>query len=517
VSESDGSPPLTNREDLRTEYRALLGPLSDAKRRDPAGRAISKGIWRLLEEDEQVPLERVQAAKLELMCRAYEAAHELQRSLSRLELRPWRQPLTRRTLALIKACIRMRHGLMAGIAETDGLAARLDAEVNWSGLGRLHAVERGRPGLLAGWWPSAVRRWQWHEHYNAACLYAIPLHPRFGAVPGLGSQARDGLRAKLARRAVSRLERATACAERDFVASRRDWVLEEDPDLAGLRREPEFKGFVARYFPTADPPATRPPVSQLMRQGRHVQDLLRAVAGGCHDVWHARRETAHLDDPHLLIEWWAAELELWKRVYGVARHAYDWRQRQRLAGWANDWLVRNGKPRVAVRFRGDEERSVPSAGAAPAGAVAPALPQPRVKERYAEAEGASARAAAERMLTLEHQGINARLERLADLLDETNVNSYRMDLERWIDALRRADTAREPLVSRAEAAALCQRAAAVWQALANWFELESRDPEARRAQMDGAVSRSAQLLRQVSGAGRWAPCRAVRRVAGRFR
>ena len=82
----------------------------------------------------------------------------------------------------------------------------------------------------------------WHEHYNAACAYALPLHDQ--SLTDVG---------KLAERAVDRLEQATARADSDYIASRRDWVLSEDPDLKGLRGWHKFQEFQLLYLPSDRP------------------------------------------------------------------------------------------------------------------------------------------------------------------------------------------------------------------------------------------------------------------------
>ena len=72
---------------------------------------------------------------------------------------------------------------------------------------------------------------------------------------------------------MNRLEQATARADSDYIASRRDWVLSEDPDLKGLRGWHKFQEFQLLYLPSDAPLTTRPRNVQQLENSRYVRDL----------------------------------------------------------------------------------------------------------------------------------------------------------------------------------------------------------------------------------------------------
>lgn len=143
-------------------------------------------------------------------------------------------PFTLKALRLSQLCIQLRlshaldetrltaHGLRLSDWESDAAAAAK----------RVVELIDGR-----------VR--QWHEGYNAACACSIPLC--YGCRP----------EADLPGLAIMWLERASACADSAFVAGQREWV-QQDPDLEGLRREPDFEVWWRVYFPGQALPAPAP-------------------------------------------------------------------------------------------------------------------------------------------------------------------------------------------------------------------------------------------------------------------
>jgi tetratricopeptide (TPR) repeat protein len=112
-------------------------------------------------------------------------------------------------------------------------------------------MEPGLDGLLGEGWPSDVRKlrsWiqtkrgrafgslrSWHEHYNAACVIAVLLQRNLSG----GSDARDGV----IDAAVTELEKAVACGDSGYLASKSGWILLADPDLAELRDSQRFEDF----------------------------------------------------------------------------------------------------------------------------------------------------------------------------------------------------------------------------------------------------------------------------------
>ena len=333
------------RDRLRKEFGALLEPLShtNAERSDPATYALARATMTLLDGGEQLQPEQERAARIELMRWAYEAANELRLSLPHLELRPRSQPLTRRTLALTQACIQRRYELLAIPATFDrGALERLDRQVTRAGR---------RFARSTKWAPPHLRRWQWHEHYNAACLYAISLDRDHALMPQ-APEIEETVHRDLVRRAINRLERAITLRESAYVDTWRDWVLSEDPDLRALRTEPAFAAFEAMYFPSRT--LLRRPAQRLRKEphrlveSRYTRDLLDTLARRWHDRWHARASKRLPWDTHAPFDWCGEELELWRLVGEVAADGYDWRIRQGLLERANELLAL--EPPIVVRF-----------------------------------------------------------------------------------------------------------------------------------------------------------------------
>jgi len=287
--------PEATRASLREEFEKRLRPLT-IPRGDPVADAISCAILTLLEADRSLSA----AAERELTCRlgrwAYRGSEALRRSLPGTLLMPRDYPLTRTTVGLSMACIRRRYELAAGadlvdddgrpVKPTIGLAQRLERQIAW-------AHWRTGP-WKAHWTPPQLRRQRWHEHYNAACLYSIALIPTYAR-----SLPRPCYK-ELAERAVRHLELATATAESSFVDTRRDWVLERDHDLIGLRQRWQFEAFASVYFPDEAP--TRRVVVPYPRlaESRYTRTLLATLARSWHDVWHARAAAPW--DVHLALD-----------------------------------------------------------------------------------------------------------------------------------------------------------------------------------------------------------------------
>jgi hypothetical protein len=429
---------------LHEEFTMLLEPLAQIDRRDPAAYAIGQGIKALVEVKGLIDDRAESALRRELTLWAYAAAKELKLSLGRLELKPSARPLTRRTVALTQACIERRYALMAG-ANTldDDDVKRLARHVWWA----------GGPVPLLGWWPSWLRRWQWHEHYNAGCVYAIPLTDE---VAGNRAPNAPNVRGDLARRAVERLERAITTRDADFIATWRDWVTVDDPDLQGLRTRPEFTTLVSMYFPRVPLPGPRqryPQDQYRLTESRYTCNLLVELARRMHDVWHARlpRYGYGLTDSHILSRWCDQEREIWKHVRPVADDSYDWRTRHRLLACANELLAGADVKPIVVEFGGYEDQ-----------------PLLRANSRR-HAGDVDKTAVAARSFN------DTRLKELAWLLDDPTDRppaARLRDLQRLSAAMPTYDThlAASPPVP--ELAELCNDHAVIWQKLSEWMRAE---------------------------------------------
>jgi hypothetical protein len=279
----------------------------------------------------------------------------------------------------------------------------------------------------------------WHEHYNAACAYALPLHDQ--SLTGVG---------KLAERAVERLEQATARADSDYIASRRDWVLSEDPDLKGLRGWHKFQEFQLLYLPSDAPLTSRPRNVQQLENSRYVRDLVLATAERWWETWRGR--SGPRPDIPTVREWFDAEQVAWDQLHEVALNYRHARTRFRLIDGLRAGAARHGFARPAVAFPLYADEPLP--------------------------EGAACEAACK----AEIKRADGRLRALAALIEEVQ-----RELAGWQATLRSLEAEGKPV----HASALrrrCVHQAALWQFLAQWFQ--ARDDAACMAAEQGLRARA---------------------------
>ena len=430
------------RKRLHEEFKPLLTSLATTPRRDPAAEMISRATGILINVGPRMRHKRERETRLKLMDCADSAAHELKLSLPRRESRAWRQLLTRRTVALAQVSIARRHMLLdadsgaSSFGESDLRA--LDLRIRRAGW---------RPGPLTGWWPTWLRRWQWHEHYNAACVYAAYLRPHDSGRHAVAAPTR----AELVQRAVERLERAITTRDSEFVVTWRDWVVSEDRALDLLRTEPEFRSFEAMYFPSHVPARAirrRPADPHRLAEIRYTRDLLIALAQSCHHTWHARAKDGARADVHALPGWCEQEREIWVLVRNVVDDCYDWRLRRDLLKRVNALMSETRA--VCVQFSRYEDRPPARDGGM------------REEEVYRDTrEASNKRTRAE-----------ARLGELALLLKtgDTQGAAY---FERWSNAMRVYDAHQAAAADgRVE---LCAHNAVVWDTLSRWLRAGEDD------------------------------------------
>jgi hypothetical protein len=325
---------------LRAQLTPWLGESVPAEHADALPLIRSGPKDRELSADE---LKRLHGA---LAACAIEEVRRLTRDLPlawRLRRRP---PLTRRALELTHRCIKQRAALADALGDGSPRhtpVAELNKQID--DLERWRFVQPRRP----------LRRWE--EHYNAACLYAIPL---LEEPTGLTDQAADAYTKRLASLAVARLERAAACADSSFIARQRDWITSEDPDLDGLRRQPRFNAFESAYFPADAPTPRRPKDVEELSELRCTRELLANAARGWEAAWHARASTAPESEGEDPVHWWTDEHEVWRHVHGVALH-HNRRARLALAEASRKWHLSYGIDAVEPIF-GLYEQSVLEAG-----------------------------------------------------------------------------------------------------------------------------------------------------------
>ena len=334
-----------------------------------------------------------------------------------------RATLTPATVRLTEECIELR---LRYICHRDG-----ETDVKWPPRAteldeRIAGIERG------------LRRpfGRWHEQYNAACLYALPLLV--------------GRSDELADRAVARLEAAMAHADSAYIASRRDWLVGEDPDLRGLRATSQFAHFEVMHLPSASITPRRPANVQQLESSRYMRSLVKTAAELWRGVWRERRAAINggPDLQHLL-EWFGEELRAWDAVRAVACHGCHSGTRLALIRNLQDGARRNGRPQPECGF-------------------------PRYE--LSPLEGAVARKPCDKVAKEEIRDADNRLHTICSIVGERAEarTAVLAGLEVWQATLRRTDAAaqRAPgaLMQR-----LCAHHAALWQLLAQWIDAGDED------------------------------------------
>ena len=280
---------------------------------------------------------------------------------------------------------------------------------------------------------------RWQEHYNAACVYALPLLAKRS---GRDKDEVD----KLSTLAVERLKKAIACADSGYIASRRDWLISDDPDLDGLRPERAFKSFEAMYFPAAARTPRRPRDLHKWEVSRYTIDLLAATAERWEEGWRRRKAGLESDvDLTTLAEWLRVEVSAWNRVRKVAINHRHWQSRMALVKDMRRWSTGHGVRPLEVQF-------------------------PRFTEEDASWLDEDGEKAPDVSRMVKANGM--RLETLADTIDrhDGQTGSCRLvaDLERWQSELVRLDVSAER-IGRGEAARLCESHALLWRALQGYL------------------------------------------------
>ena len=287
----------------------------------------------------------------------------------------------------------------------------------------------------------------WHEHYNAACVYALPLRDQ-----SIDATVRDDL----AFRAVDRLATATALAESAHIAGRRDWVLSEDPDLDGLRTHALFKDFEALYFPADVRTALRPKHPQKLESSRYVSDLVATTALFWEQRWHERGRTlGEQPDVHTVLKWWEEECEAWDLLRKVALDYRHWGTRFELLEHLRAWAHEYGTEPPELEFPRYEEKPFPEAD------VVRGPP-----DRLAR----SAVRTAERRLEAIHKATAN--------IAQSGAREQVQSLKLLQSTLREFDVkGRAP--RRFVLAALCDHHAALWQLLREWLVAPTKEDGAR--------------------------------------
>lgn len=367
-----------------------------------------------------------------------------------------RSTLTPATVRLTEECIRLR---LAFVCSSRGnpsdswppSATALDKRVN--------RIEHGWMRFLG------IRRsfGRWHEHFNAACVYALPLLENIEGDVAAG----------LAKRSVKHLERATARADSAFIASRRDWLLSEDPDFKGLRAREEFAEFEVMHLPSSSITPRRPTNVQQLEGSRYVRELLITAAGQWQEVWRTRRTNlSEAPDVQLVLDWFGDELRAWDSVRTVSRHYHHSGSRLKLIRNLQEGARRYGRPSPAIGFPPYELQPL---------------------------DGALVRTNCDEAAIREISAGHERLEALSAILGEDRSDECEQmlaDLERWRTTLRHEDAAarRAPLALTRR---LCDQHAALWHFLEQWAEADQSGMASAESDFAAQVKQTRVLWRST--------------------
>lgn len=267
--------------------------------------------------------------------------------------------LTRRAIKLSEACVRLRlehtrselgqtpRKPMANVAALDDVVRRVRLDAADVGRRRMGAgpARGGRSALRS----RRLRRATWAERYTAASLYALGI--RCGG---------RGEAQQLAWRAIRQLEAAIAASDSGYVASRRAWLISEDPDLDALRPLRPFQRFEATYFPSPQPTVRRPERVHDWEVVQYVRGLLSACATKRADLWRRRLESQNGRRPsEPRAEWWREEQQAWHLVGEVAEHCAHWQTRLKLIEALIEWTTRYDWGELALGYPDYPEAPVP--------------------------------------------------------------------------------------------------------------------------------------------------------------
>jgi tetratricopeptide (TPR) repeat protein len=186
----------------------------------------------------------------------------------------------------------------------------------------------------------------WEQHYNAAVVYALPLLHSSDE-----SQHDPQSLGSLAIRAVEHLEHAVGSSDATVVATHRDWILSEDPDLDGLRSHRAFRRFESRYFPSFTDAPSRPRDVARWEATRYAQEVLAESAERWQATWE--RWAVEVDagtSPSTLKTWMEDESRAWLLVQRYVSNYHDWRVRLELIVAMGAWGGTHGFDPVTVSF-----------------------------------------------------------------------------------------------------------------------------------------------------------------------
>jgi hypothetical protein len=180
------------------------------------------------------------------------------------------------------------------------------------------------------------------DHYNAACTFAIGLGHEHAEHPS------EEARRDLAGAAVQALRRALNVADSAAIAANWDWIASKDPDLAGLRGQPEFRRLESERLPSSRPTPRRPNEIADLQASQHSVRLIKRCARVYEELWHARAERAGPTNAHAAMQWCKEEQRGWELLRMLALHHRHWQTRLEVVAEVRALAEKHGLP--PVRF-----------------------------------------------------------------------------------------------------------------------------------------------------------------------
>jgi hypothetical protein len=175
------------------------------------------------------------------------------------------------------------------------------------------------------------------DHYIAACTYAV------GLLHDSGTGKVDPERANaLSAAAVRELAIAARVAGSAHLSAKWDWILSEDPDLAGLRSRKEFRRFEAEFLLASRPAPLRPRQIVRLKASRYSAVLCRLCASRVESVWRERASREGPVDIHEVMAWMYDERASLELARELVHHHRHWQTRLRVIFEMQRFLARNG-------------------------------------------------------------------------------------------------------------------------------------------------------------------------------
>ncbi len=175
----------------------------------------------------------------------------------------------------------------------------------------------------------------WQLHYNAACAVGSTLLPKSPRLP-------KRLKRRFARRAVTELEEYAHRAGSERVAGQADWLVFQDPDLAGLVKTAEFRLWAVPHL-AFEVPRERPARDVEIR--RYTALIVHRGALAFAESWRDRAREGSVPIT-MAIDWWQREKEIWEQISTACHQRRSWRHRLIMLKAMERWSSGNGS--VAV-------------------------------------------------------------------------------------------------------------------------------------------------------------------------